>query len=88
MSNFVMTFFSFLLKSQYYQVPPDEAGSVVGLFGFFAQFVCLFFDFGLGTIMDAFGRKIPCISGLFLGGIALIIMPFGEMLYPTLLILR
>ncbi len=62
--------------------------SVTGLMGFYSQFVVVFFDIGLGTIMDTFGRKIPIIVGLFLASSALIAMPYGYYLYPNLLILR
>jgi hypothetical protein len=38
--------------------------------------------------MDVFGRKIPIITGIFVTGLATILMPFGGNLYPNLLILR
>ena len=88
MANFMLTFFSYLLKSSCYDVSADEVATVTGLMAFYAQIVVLFFDFGLGTIMDTFGRKIPCILGLLLGGASLIAMPYGYALYPNLLILR
>jgi hypothetical protein len=88
LSNFIMSFFSFLLKSQYYDVKPEDISSVTGLMGFYSHFICLFFDFALGTIMDVFGRKIPSVIGLFIAGVCLIVMPYGYYLYPTLLILR
>jgi MFS family permease len=88
MANFMLTFFSYLLKSSCYDVPVNEVATVTGLMAFYTQIVVLFFDFGLGTIMDTFGRKIPCILGLLLGGAALIAMPYAYALYPNLLILR
>ena len=75
-SNFILTFFSFLLKSSYFNVPASSAGSLVGLFGFIAHFICLFFDLTIGTLMDMYGRKKPIIAGLFLSALTLIAMPF------------
>lgn len=88
LSNFILTFFSFLVKSEYYNVPKSSAGTVVGNMGFFSHFICLFFDLSIGTFMDMYGRKKPIIIGLFLSAISLIFMPYGGSLYPNLLILR
>jgi MFS family permease len=88
LSNFILTFFSYLIKSSLYNVPASQAGGLVGAMGFYAQLVCLFFDFALGTIMDICGRKMPIIIGLYVASIALMGMPFVYYTYPWLLILR
>ncbi len=88
LSNFILTFFSFLVKSDYYGVSKNQAGTVVGNMGFLSHFICLFFDLSIGTFMDVFGRKKPIIIGLLLSALSLTLMPFAGSLYPNLLILR
>ncbi len=87
--NFMTSFLSFIVKSEdYYNVPKEEAGSILGDLGFYAELSVLVFDILLGTIMDIFGRKIPTISGFVIASAALIAIPFGHNVYPTLCILK
>lgn len=87
--NFMASFLSFLVTSpDYYDVPKDHAGRVVGDLGFYGTISVMAFDLVLGTLMDLIGRKLPIIYGLLYSSCVIVSMPFGHNVYPTLLIWR
>lgn len=86
--NFMASFLSFLVTSPYYNVHKENAGRVVGDLGFYGTIAVVSFDFFLGAIMDMVGRKIPIIIGLVFSSCMIIAMPFGNVIYPSLLIWR
>ena len=86
--NFMSSFLYFLVTSPYYNVPSDRVGRIVGDLGFYGSLAVVSFDFFLGAIMDIIGRKIPIIIGLVVSSIMIIVMPFGNVVYPSLLLWR
>ena len=87
--NFMNTFLSFIVKSKdYYNVPGDEAASLIGSLGFYAEICVLIFDILLGSVMDIFGRKLPIIIGFLIAAIAVIVIPFSQSALPSLFMLR
>jgi len=57
--------------------------------GFYAAVACVFFEFVIGSLMDAVGRKWVSTVGYFVSGVALFLMPlFNMQVFPYLYILR
>jgi len=87
--NFMTTFLSYVVKSpEYYDIPRDEVGEVVGSLAFYSELAILPWHLLLGGIMDTVGRKIPTVLGLLLSGVSIIGIPFGKNIYPDLCIMR
>lgn len=82
MLNYISLFFAntyliFILKSpDYYNVPNDKLGSVIGIVGFYAELSVVFANIIMGIVYDTIGRKIPMFLGFTLLSISVILMPF------------
>ena len=62
--QFTLTFLVFILKDpHYYDVKPDEIGSVTGALSAYAEITVIIFDLFLGVIFDTVGRIIPIVLG-------------------------
>ena len=87
--GFLGTFLSYIVKDpDYYNVPKNQAATVMGDTGFYSQLCGLLCDLTIGTVMDLFGRRIPVFVGYMITAGAIIAMPYGTSIYPTFLILR
>lgn len=86
---FILMFSPFILEDpNYYNVPKDKVGRMMGNIGFVTQVCVILGDLSLGTIMDVFGRKMPTCIGIIIASTALIAIPYGTQPYVTFLILR
>lgn len=62
-------FTSYLLEDSY-DVAEDDTGKVAGNLGFVAEIATLSTEFCIGFAMDLFGRKVLCVIGLLMAGLA------------------
>ena len=86
--SFALSFIPLLLIDVY-NVPNTQVGKVAGNLGFYAAVACILFEFPIGSIMDAAGRKWVSTCGFLISGIALFLMPlFSMQVFPYLYILR
>ena len=69
-------------------MPKDKIGGVLGTIGMWAELVVIVQGFFIGPTMDVIGRKPPVIIAFFLGGIALILIPYFKVVWPWFFILR
>ena len=85
----MFSFVTFILEDpKYYNLSKKEVGEELGYIGMVAEACVMVLELFIGIIIDAFGRKIPVITGLTVAGICLILVPIASTLYPSFLILR
>lgn len=77
-----------MTDKRYYAIPKDEIGGVLGTVGMYAEIVVIVQGFIIGPLTDVIGRKPPVVVGFFLGGAAMILIPYFKVIWPWFFILR
>ena len=69
-------FVTFILEDPlYYDLSPKVVGEETGFIGMIAEICLIVLELFIGVITDAFGRKIPVITGLVVTGVCFILIP-------------
>ena len=84
----LIMFSVFLLESPYYDIKKGSISTTLGDIGFYTEIVIIIADFLVGPLLDFIGRKYSLIIGLLIGGVLLIVFPYGGTAFPWFFLMR
>ena len=79
--GFQTSFTSYLLDDHYGVDDEDKQAAILGRIGFTGDCASVCFEFFLGYLIDAIGRKWPCTIGMAIAGVAFISQPLPSHVY-------